>query len=159
MSVGRGWGGGAWPAELVPSLSGAPRSLPADNAINGVPTCASDWLLQDVARDAWGFDGYITSDCGAEADVLYNHHFTATGEEAVKAILHAGTDSDCGSFFAKSGGVHLGVSRPLPPLRWLLAVRGAWLALMRWCGSLRWSPPARPLGIFIGTASPRSTRG
>ena len=73
------------------------------NAINGVPTCASDWLLKDVARDAWGFDGYITSDCGAEADVLYNHHYTATGEEAVKAILHAGTDSDCGDFFAKYG--------------------------------------------------------
>jgi beta-glucosidase-like glycosyl hydrolase len=32
------------------------------NAINGKPTCADPWLLQDVARDAWGFDGYITSD-------------------------------------------------------------------------------------------------
>ena len=28
------------------------------NAINGVPACANSWLLQDVARDAWGFDGY-----------------------------------------------------------------------------------------------------
>ena len=71
------------------------------NAINGVPTCADPWLLQEVARDTWGFDGYITSDCGAEMDVLVNHKFTATGEEALAKILAAGTDSDCGGFFAK----------------------------------------------------------
>ena len=35
------------------------------NAINGKPTCADSWLLQEVARDTWGFDGYITGDCGA----------------------------------------------------------------------------------------------
>ena len=28
------------------------------NAVNGVPTCADDWLLQTVARDQWQFDGY-----------------------------------------------------------------------------------------------------
>ncbi len=71
------------------------------NAINGVPTCADPWLLQEVARDTWGFDGYITSDCGAESDVFVNHHFTATPEEAVQKILQAGTDSDCGEFFGK----------------------------------------------------------
>ena len=32
------------------------------NALNGVPTCASRWLLTDVARGAWGFDGYVVSD-------------------------------------------------------------------------------------------------
>jgi beta-glucosidase-like glycosyl hydrolase len=32
------------------------------NALNGVPTCADPWLLQTVARDAWEFDGYVTSD-------------------------------------------------------------------------------------------------
>ena len=36
------------------------RSLWTDNAINGKPTCADPWLLQDVARDAWGFDGSYT---------------------------------------------------------------------------------------------------
>ena len=33
------------------------------NSVNGYPSCANHWLLQEVARDAWGFDGYITSDC------------------------------------------------------------------------------------------------
>jgi hypothetical protein len=71
------------------------------NSINGEPACANSWLLQEVARDAWGFDGYITSDCGAENDVFANHHFTGTPEESVKKILDAGTDSDCGGFIGK----------------------------------------------------------
>ena len=28
------------------------------NAVNGVPSCANDWLLNEVAREEWGFDGY-----------------------------------------------------------------------------------------------------
>ena len=68
------------------------------NAVNGVPTCADDWLLRTIARGEWGFDGYITSDCGASADVFESHHFTATAEEAVGKILGAGTDLDCGNF-------------------------------------------------------------
>ena len=27
------------------------------NAVNGVPSCANDWLLQTMARESWGFDG------------------------------------------------------------------------------------------------------
>jgi beta-D-xylosidase 4 len=30
------------------------------NAVNGVPSCANDWLLNEVAREEWGFDGYGT---------------------------------------------------------------------------------------------------
>ena len=32
----------------------------ADNAVNGFPTCAWPWLLNQTARADWGFDGYIT---------------------------------------------------------------------------------------------------
>lgn len=31
------------------------------NAVNGVPSCASDWLLGTLLRDSWQFDGYVTS--------------------------------------------------------------------------------------------------
>jgi beta-D-xylosidase 4 len=31
------------------------------NAINGVHSCASSWLLKTVAREAWNFDGYVTA--------------------------------------------------------------------------------------------------
>ena len=68
------------------------------NAVNGVPSCANDWLLQTVLRDTWQFDGYVTSDCDADSDVYYSHHYTNTIQEAVADVLHAGTDVDCGSF-------------------------------------------------------------
>ena len=37
-------------------------------------------------------DGYITSDCDADANVLNPHHYTKTAEEAVAAVHSAGTD-------------------------------------------------------------------
>ena len=29
------------------------------NAVNGVPSCANDWLLGTLLRESWGFDGYV----------------------------------------------------------------------------------------------------
>jgi beta-glucosidase-like glycosyl hydrolase len=31
------------------------------NAVNGVPSCANDWLLGTVLRQTWQFYGYVTS--------------------------------------------------------------------------------------------------
>jgi beta-glucosidase-like glycosyl hydrolase len=74
------------------------------NAINGVPSCASPWLLDEVARGDWGFDGYITSDCDADADVYRAHHYKNWSKEQVVAgVLKAGTDVDCTSFVGANG--------------------------------------------------------
>lgn len=73
------------------------------NALNGVPACADAWLLTDEVRRAWGHDGYVTSDCGAVADVFYQHHYTPTAETTVQAVLRAGTNIDCGQFLSTHG--------------------------------------------------------
>lgn len=39
-----------------------------------IPSCANKGLLNDLARDEWHFDGYVTSDCGAVANVYDTHH-------------------------------------------------------------------------------------
>ena len=41
----------------------------AYNALNGVPDCASSFLLTDLLRKQWGFEGYVVSDCGAIGDI------------------------------------------------------------------------------------------
>ena len=41
---------------------------------------------------------YITSDCDADANVFTTHNYTATVAEAVRDVLRAGTDVDCGRF-------------------------------------------------------------
>ena len=44
------------------------------NALNGVPTCANTYLLDDILRDHWGWttqNQYVTSDCNAVSNI-YN---------------------------------------------------------------------------------------
>ena len=43
--------------------------MAAYTAINGVPSSANKWLLTDVLRKQWGFQGYAVSDCGAVSNV------------------------------------------------------------------------------------------
>jgi beta-glucosidase len=70
----------------------------AYNAVNGVPCCASSFLLDDLLRKQWGFDGYVVSDCGAIGDIWGRgqHHYVATPEEAAAVAVKAGCDLCCG---------------------------------------------------------------
>ncbi|KAG2104344.1 glycoside hydrolase family 3 protein [Suillus discolor] len=70
------------------------------NAINGVPSCADAYLLQDILRDFYGFaqDRWVTSDCGAVQNIYCPHNY-ATPQQAVADALKAGTDLDCGNFY------------------------------------------------------------
>lgn len=68
----------------------------AYNAYNGQPCCGNDLLMQQILRNKWQFEGYVTSDCGA-IDDFYNHHKTHTNAAfaSADAVFH-GTDIDCG---------------------------------------------------------------
>ncbi len=37
----------------------------AYNAVNGVPCCANKFLITDILRGEFGYDGYVVADCGA----------------------------------------------------------------------------------------------
>ena len=66
--------------------------------IDGQPCCSQTRYEQQILRDEWGFDGLITSDCGAIRDFLPRWHNTAkdAAEASAQAVL-AGTDVECGS--------------------------------------------------------------
>jgi beta-glucosidase len=72
----------------------------AYNALYGIPACASDLLLQHKLRDAWGFKGFVVSDCGAAANIYRPDalHYTRTPEEGVTAAFKSGMDVICGDF-------------------------------------------------------------
>jgi beta-glucosidase len=78
---------------------GAFSVMSAYNRLNGVPASASTFLLQDLLRDTWGFEGYVVSDCDAVSDIVNGHHFTSTATEAAAKALRAGTDLNCGSTY------------------------------------------------------------
>ena len=56
------------------------------NAVNGEPTCASEWLLKDVLRGRMNFTGYIVTDCGALDSVVHGHHFAIDNVQASVSI-------------------------------------------------------------------------
>ena len=68
----------------------------AYSALEGVPDCANSFLLTDLLRTQWGFEGYVVSDCGAIGDIWSQHHYVKTPEEAAAAAVKAGCDLCCG---------------------------------------------------------------
>ncbi len=74
----------------------------AYNAVNTQPCCANDFLMNDILRKQWKFNGYVTSDCWAVDDFFRYHktHKDAT-TSAVDAVMH-GTDLECGQTVYKT---------------------------------------------------------
>ena len=83
----------------------------AYNAVNTQPCCANDLLMNNILRNQWKFNGYVTSDCWAIDDFYKNHktHPDAATASA-DAVMH-GTDVDCGtaSFLALVDAVKKGL--------------------------------------------------
>lgn len=75
------------------------------NEIDGVPSHANKWLLRDILRDQWGFDGYVVSDYYAITELNYRketigHSVAKDKKEAALLALLAGVniefpDPDC----------------------------------------------------------------
>jgi beta-glucosidase len=72
----------------------------AYNSVNGEPACANTYLLSDMLRKTWGFNGYVTSDCAAITDVSGGHRFAPDLEHASVVSVRAGTDTSCGKEYA-----------------------------------------------------------
>lgn len=53
---------------------------------------ASHWLLTEVLRDSWGFDGFTVSDYGSITFLQNMHKIVETHKEAAAAALKAGLD-------------------------------------------------------------------
>ena len=73
------------------------------NAVNGVPACANGFLMNDIARGRWGWEGWITSDCDAVGNIYDSHHYVSNFSTLVQITLRAGCDIDCGSTLSNHG--------------------------------------------------------
>ncbi len=71
----------------------------AYNAVDSLPACANTMLLKTTLRDAWGFKGFITSDCGAVDDFFHGHGTSPDAEHAAATAVLAGTDTNCGDTY------------------------------------------------------------
>lgn len=71
----------------------------AYNRTNGAPCCGNSYLLQDILRKEWGFEGHVTSDCWAIKDFHEGHLVTSTPVESVSMAMNNGCDLNCGNLF------------------------------------------------------------
>ncbi len=80
------------PFEMAVKLGNAGSIMPAYHDIDGEPCHASHYLLTEVLRDQWGFDGLIVADY-IGIDLLYRHHnIAADAVEAGAMSVNAGLD-------------------------------------------------------------------
>ncbi|MBO6769162.1 MAG: beta-glucosidase BglX [Erythrobacter sp.] len=72
---------------------GVATFMTAFNEYDGVPASGSRFLLTDVLRDEWGFDGFVVTDYTSINEMVphgYARNLAQAGEQA----LHAGVDMD-----------------------------------------------------------------
>ena len=67
----------------------------AYNSIDEWPACTNKMLLKEHLRDAWGFNGFVVSDCGAIVDINRGHKKTRDVEHSAVLALDAGVDLSC----------------------------------------------------------------
>ncbi|GHU68299.1 beta-glucosidase [Bacteroidia bacterium] len=66
--------------------------MAAYHEIEGIPCVSSKWLLTDILRNEWGFDGLVVTDLGAIKKQITTHHTAANDEEAIVKSITAGLD-------------------------------------------------------------------
>ncbi|MCE5251971.1 glycoside hydrolase family 3 C-terminal domain-containing protein [bacterium] len=73
---------------------GALSIMPAFNSVDGRPCNASRWLLTDILRAEWGFEGFTVCDYDALIEIISLHKTAATKKEAAAQALYAGLDRE-----------------------------------------------------------------
>ncbi len=79
--------------------AGVAGVMGAYNSMNDEPCSAHSYLLVDVLRKKWNFDGYVVSDCDAVGDIYKFHKFVESETEAAAVSLKNTCDLNCGKTY------------------------------------------------------------
>ncbi len=77
--------------------AGAMTLMTSFNTIDGVPSTGNKWLLQDVLRGEWGFDGMIITDWNSSGEMIM-HGFAKDLKDATDLAVNAGVEMDMMSY-------------------------------------------------------------
>lgn len=77
--------------------AGAATFMTSFNDNDGVPSTGNAFILKDVLRDEWGFDGFVVTDW-ASASEMISHGFAAGPKEAAMKSVNAGVDMEMVSY-------------------------------------------------------------
>ncbi|MCG3149610.1 MAG: Beta-glucosidase BoGH3A [Verrucomicrobiae bacterium] len=71
---------------------GALGCMTAYSGINGTPCMINQWLLTDLLRGEWGFQGAVVTDWGSPDTILKNYKLVSTNIDMIALGLIAGID-------------------------------------------------------------------
>lgn len=77
--------------------AGAATLMTSFNEIDGVPSTGNRWLLKDILRDEWGWDGMVVTDWNSAGEMIA-HGFSRDLEHSAEQAVNAGVDMDMMSF-------------------------------------------------------------
>jgi len=116
--------------------------------LNGVPATANDFLLKQVLRDEWGFDGFVVSDWESVPQLAV-HGLTAGDRDSALAAAAAGLDMEMASVTFREHLAGLVEEGRIPVRRIDAMVANVLRAKLRlglfedpYSGAESWQPPA-----------------
>ena len=71
--------------------AGALSAMASFNEISGVPSTGNHWLMTDLLRGEWGFQGFVVSDYTGDEEMIL-HGYAKDGRDAARLALLAGVD-------------------------------------------------------------------
>jgi beta-glucosidase len=114
--------------------AGADTAMCSFNALNGVPGCGNDYLMNEILKGEWDFDGFVEGDWTAVAELRAcppkdpdsgecGHGVAEDGPAAAALALNAGVDSEMTSTLIRDHGEQLLAERRISMKRIDDAVR------------------------------------
>lgn len=76
--------------------AGAGTFMTSFNDLNGIPASANEFLLKDVLRDEWKYDGFVVSDWNSVTEMI-PHGFSGNEKDAATSSIKAGLDMEMNS--------------------------------------------------------------
>ena len=86
-----------FPAFKATAEAGAATLMTSFNEIDGVPSTGNKWLLKDVLRGEWGWDGMIVTDWNSAGEMIA-HGFSRDLKHTAEQAVNAGVDMDMMSY-------------------------------------------------------------
>ena len=84
--------------DFFPPFEAAVKTFPIQslmasyNEIDGIPSHANNWLLNDVLRREWGYQGAVVSDYYGIRELVTRHHLYGTIKDAAERAIESGVD-------------------------------------------------------------------
>ena len=77
--------------------AGAETLMTSFNDNDGIPSTGNKWLLTDILRNEWGFDGMVVTDWNSSGEMVA-HGFASDLKHATELSVNAGVDMDMMSY-------------------------------------------------------------